>query len=356
MTNSLLQSKFESSPIGLPADLENLILKMGDQLAGSFHAKSVAQAVLKASDFYIHNPLGTTPWNESWMQLAQVYYFMPLNTLRCLMVAAEANRLGFFNGLKMSYDFGSGLGAGSLALQTLFKQINFVYKCYDTSEWPLRFTNLALSNDSKWKELQPVQPQNLKSLQDTLIICSYSVTELEKLPSWMTEAQALMIIEPSTQQDGRSLMQTRQQLIDAGFSIWAPCTHQGTCPLLTQSKTDWCHDRIHLQQPAWMQEVETHLPMKNRTITWSYLLAKKTSPPMALNHGLRTVGDPLVQKGKTRQLICRGSDREFLAWMDRHGKAQHIPRGVLMKTPTAAQKVSDELRMTVALDPLDLSK
>lgn len=356
MNQELLKLKFESQPVGLSPDLEKLILEMGRSLSSAFHPKQTAQAVLQASDFYIQNPLGSTPWNVPWMQMAQVYYFMPLNTIRCMMVAAEAERLGFFDGLESSYDFGAGLAAGSLALQSILKKTDFIYKCYDTSDWPVQFVNRALATQRHWKELQSFQPQNLKNLHQMMILCSYSITELESLPPWMLQAQALMIVEPSTQQDGRSLMQTRQKLIEAGFSIWAPCTHQEVCPLLAQSKTDWCHDRVHLQQPSWMQEVETHLPMKNRTITWSYLLAKKALPPKSLSQGLRTVGDPLVQKGKTRQLICRGSDREFLAWMDRHGEAQQIPRGVLMEAPTAAQKVSDELRMTVALDPLDLSK
>ena len=69
------------------------------------------------------------------------------------------------------------------------------------------------------------------------------MTEIADLPQHWDEFEALMILEPATSQDGRKLLELRSQLIQKGYSIWAPCLHQLACPLLTKSKTDWCHDR-----------------------------------------------------------------------------------------------------------------
>jgi hypothetical protein len=366
LDSNLLNARIANQSVSFSEELEALLFAMEKnfkpndrQLTASLkdNPHMVASAILQASDFYIQNPSAVTPWNEPWMQIAQVFYFLPLNFVRCLMVCDEAERLGFFQGLHGSYDFGVGLGASSLALQTVRKnkQNDFVFQCFDSSTVPLQILQQSIKQNSFWQNIEPLRTAQLKSSMDlsqTLIISSYSMTELPELPAWMVDAQALMIIEPSTQTDGRKLMSLRQQLIDQGFYIWAPCTHQQLCPLLNQSKTDWCHDRIHLQLPNWMQTIETLLPMKNRTITWSYLLAKKTPPPAVLGSAIRTVGDQLEQKGKTRQLMCRGPEREYLAWMHRNGQPQEIPRGVLLRSPTESKKVSDDLRITTPLDPM----
>ncbi|MFN8945372.1 MAG: small ribosomal subunit Rsm22 family protein [Pseudobdellovibrionaceae bacterium] len=371
MNQDLLQTRIDSLAAEIPSEIEALILELGSKSKfSSLTSNKIAKSVLQASDFYIRNPAASTPWDEEWMQIAQIYYFLPLNYVRCLMVCDEAHRLGFLEGLKFSYDFGAGFAAGSLALQTVLKSAEprpsidddftkndgFDFKFFDTSQIPSRLLKQALLNNANaenaylpgFSEIKPQQLAQSLNLEKLLILSSYSMTELAAVPSWMMQAEALMIVEPSTQQDGRKLMQTRQNLIDAGFTIWGPCPHQQACPLLTLSKTDWCHDRIHLKHPKCLQEIETHLPMKNRTITWSYLLARKSAPPEILKTTLRTVGDQLVQKGKTRQLICRGAQREYLSWMHRNGDAPNIPRGLLLKTPTTADKVSDELRITVA--------
>ena len=152
-----------------------------------------------------------------------------------------------------------------------------------------------------------------------------------------------MLLEPSAQQDGRKLQALRDRLLKKGYHVWAPCTHEGPCPLLTQSKTDWCHDRVHFQAPEWFLKMEEQLPMKNRTLTMSYLLMRK-APAEQIN-AARTVGDLMKEKGKDRQMICRGPDREFLAWMHKTKILQEIPRGVLIEIPESAQKVSNELRL-----------
>ncbi len=174
-----------------------------------------------------------------------------------------------------------------------------------------------------------------------MTVFSYSLTELDQIPRWSLNSEALLIIEPSTQQDGRKLLELRQNLIEQKYFIWSPCPHQQACPLYVGSKTDWCHDRVHFSKPTWFEEVEKYLPMKNGTLTFSYLAARKTAPP--LPSWSRLVGDQLHEKGKTRQLICRGPEREFLSWLHRQGEVPVYDRGdrVLL---TDFEKKSNELR------------
>lgn len=338
-------------PLGLQeqlrTELKNLAIDLDlDALSPEFSRKIAAQ-ILKLSDFYIQQPEQPTPWQETWAQVAYLSYYFPLNYLRAQAVISEANRIKFFNGIDSLIDFGSGLGSASLDIS----QVSRHYYIERSTLAQGLHKKIYESNFSSrptppsWGNHLPVS-----MVKDSLVIFSYSLTELQDLPEWAESAQALMILEPATQNDGRKLMSLRQKLIDLGFSIWAPCTHQGACPLLTQSKSDWCHDRIHFVQPPWFKRIEEQLPMKNRTLTTSYLLARKQPPPLSAQHKARTVGDQVVEKGKTRQLICQGPEREFLTWMDRDWKngAPIFPRGILADLTTAnLNKKSNELRVLI---------
>lgn len=319
----------------LPENFSSLITSLNDKTT----AKEIAQAVLKMSDFYNQNPSDQTPWSEKWCQLAQLNYFLPLNFLRSLAIQKEAEKVGFPLGNLPIVDFGSGIGAGHLPwiLANPKTQISIIERSSTAID-----LNQKILQKLSLSKAQTIAERDISYSQKFTALFSYSLTELETLPEWAYQAENLILIEPSTRDDGRKLLEMRESLIKKGFSIWAPCPHQQDCPLLTKSKTDWCHDRIHLQMPTWFLEIEKNLPIKNRTITFSYLLASKTPAPNT--NQWRLVGDRLDEKGKSRQLVCRNSEREFLAWMHRNGEPPEWPRGVLIDPPPFEQK-ANELRL-----------
>ena len=145
-------------------------------------------------------------------------------------------------------------------------------------------------------------------------------------------------------------MSIRKSLIESGHSIWGPCTHQGPCPLLEMSARDFCHDRIHWQAPAWFLEMEKHLPMKNRTLTFSYLLVRKSRPaPKGIQGLARLTGDTLEEKGKHRQSVCRGPEREFLAWFPQRlkkGETITLDRGCLVRLKPDLVMKATEVRLS----------
>ena len=176
-------------------------------------------------------------------------------------------------------------------------------------------------------------------------------TELKDIPREWLDYEALIIIEPSTRDDARRLQAERPRLIEAGFSLWAPCPHQDDCPLLVSDR-DWCHDRVHFEAPAWFTAIEKHLPIKNRTLSFSYLAARKKPSPLARATGdqqlARLVGDTLDEKGKSRQALCRSSEREFLAWFPQRFKTKtHIEmsRGSLVRLAPDLEKKQQEVRL-----------
>lgn len=305
------------------------------------HQKMLAADVRRMSDFYVEQPFGQTPWHADWCQRAQLAYYFPLNATRLSQVIKEGQRLGFFEGRESYFDFGAGLGAFAAAFASCFPDLQ------------PEFTEVEISNDARTLR-QALASFPVNSLRELpafrrqtppadILVCSYSLTELPEAAPFLQHFPKLFLVEPSTREDSRRLLALRAQLIEQGYYIWAPCTHQQACPLLTHSEQDWCHDRLHFEMPAWMQAMEQHLPFRNRTLTFSYLLAAREPGP-ELQSWTRLTGDARPEKGKTRQMFCRGPEREFLAWMDRHGEAPLSPRGELARVPEGIQK-SNELRV-----------
>lgn len=302
--------------------------------------KKIADAVLRMSDFYIANPSVPTPWKEKWCQIAQLGYYLPLNYLRSLRVTHEAQSRNFPLAGQTLIDFGSGLGAGSLPWIEIFRNPVQIIESSPEAQGIHRkiLEGLGLPAATRAKDRDLDHTKNFSAL------FSYSLNELKELPNWVYEANNLIIIEPATQRDGRNLLLQRNTLIEKGFFLWAPCTHQLACPLFEKSKNDWCHDRVHWQMPDWFSAIEKHLPIRNSTLTHSYLLASKTVPPETKQW--RLVGDRLEEKGKNRQLICRGTEREFLAWLHRDGNLPDYPRGILIDPPNKFEMKANEIRVS----------
>ncbi len=343
--NSILQSVSRPAyalPENLQAAIGKILLKHNTHLQDS---RRLAEAVLRMSDFYIDQPEKSTPWKEAWCQIAQLVYFLPLNFLRARAVHDEARKQNFIVASEI-FDFGSGLGAGSLPMLQNFKgSAHFTENSTEAQSLHQQLLNeLNLSGRFDWNSEQKFLNQlgSSSAHAGRTALFSYSLTELDTLPKWALEMENLILIEPSARQDGRKLLQVRKNLLAEGFRLWAPCPHQQACPLLENSKTDWCHDRIHFSLPSWFLEMEKHLPMKNQTLTFSYLLASRQAPPA--ENRWRTVGDQQQEKGKTRQMICRGPEREFLAWLSRHGTPPEIPRGVLIEPPDPIEIKGSEIR------------
>ncbi|TLD41075.1 MAG: Methyltransferase [Candidatus Jettenia ecosi] len=316
--------------------IEQQLDKIGFSLATP---KSLAQTILRQSDFYIRHPYGKTPWKEHWAQAAQLAYYFPLNWIRAQAILNRGEEVGFWNDLKSYLEFGSGLGPftcqnryfneglciePSLEAQSVARNLTHHFGIIRTLTWNVRF-----------EKTEPID----------VAIFSYVLTELPQLPPWIYEVKNLVFVEPSTQDDGRRLMNLRERLIKDGYYPYAPCVHSNACPLLIESKKDWCHDRVLFDAPPWWLEMEEYLPMKNRTITFSYLLMKKEKPDMKKANMGRLVGDSLIEKGKTRQMVCRNSRREFLSWLHKEADKFELPRGEMVSIPEDEIRKGPEIRI-----------
>lgn len=336
MTNEL-KREFRI-PVALEAVIEENLRPFNLSLNDS---KKIAAAVQWQSDFYIKNANQATPWTDRNALIAQWAYYLPLNFLRNLSVFSELKKhmpLDVFSG---ALDYGAGLGAASWALRDSgFHGPIFMYDRH-----PIPIAAIKAVDGESLAKMNP------KDYQTQLGIFSYSLTEIKHRNDLLSHFPYLVIVEPSTQVEGRRLSVTREHLIENGYEILAPCTHQKHCPLLTQSQRDWCHDRIFFKKPTWMTNIEKNLPFRNDSLTFSYLIAVKiasfsrqTLPADRCVRG-RLTGDLLSEKGKNKQLVCFDERRLFLTWLHKLDIDQTLPRGAQVEIPEDHDIVANELRL-----------
>jgi hypothetical protein len=312
-----------SLPLDLPEDIRTAQLGLlkglgigAEDWLGS--AREIAKSVMSMSAFYAKHPEKSSPWSESWAQVAYLAYYMPLNWWRLCGVVSRGQQINFFDGFDHYIDFGSGLGSLGMAFDHAGLQFKHGH-CVERSSEAVGFhRKLARSSltDLEWSSTLPAQAIKPK----TLAIFSYSFTELTELPSWVNNCEGLLIIEPSTRDDARRLQQLRSKLLKTGWHVWGPCTHVEPCPLLEKSERDWCHDRFEWIQPDWLKCIEAYMPIKNGTLPCSWLMMRRTPPSQDYTGKARMTGDLQEFKGFAKQLICRGGQREFVAWQRRDFK------------------------------------
>ncbi|MCB0347919.1 MAG: hypothetical protein KDD37_03745, partial [Bdellovibrionales bacterium] len=92
----------------------------------NLNARGIAKAVEEQSNYYIKYPMGKTPWKEESIQIAQIFYYLPLNYLRNLAVANEICKRYPELSQKQVVDFGAGLGAASSVVGETLKPKNIL--------------------------------------------------------------------------------------------------------------------------------------------------------------------------------------------------------------------------------------
>lgn len=351
----------------LPEDLTHWIWKQVQALGFSVdHPEKLAPAIKKLSDDFISTDPSLTPWDEPIHRAAYLSYFLPLNFLRCRSVVQQAAALGFFQDLSQSYDFGCGPGTLSLALREHLynhrpqkdpsQKLNWTFYGHDRSPEALRLFESWPSfisrpqhdafNQSAVDKVRSQGESHQKPLtgaphfsEDTLLMASYSLNELNKIPDSFFRAHHLLLVEPSTKFHSKNLIELRKTFAEKGYQIWAPCLHQETCPM-EASKKDWCHFKLDWTAPPWLAKLLQHVPMRNQSLSYSYLLVSRRPAPKREGH--RIIGDARIEKGKTRWLVCHPSERLFASLLKRDGKIS-LQRGDILQV-SQFEKKGGELR------------
>ncbi|OEJ58720.1 rRNA methyltransferase [Streptomyces agglomeratus] len=165
-----------------------------------------------------------------------------------------------------------------------------------------------------------------------LVTVSYVLKELTPADraSLVTEAaraaQAVVIVEPGTPDGYLRVIEARQQLIDAGLSVAAPCPHSGACPI--EPGTDWCHFSARVSRSSLHRQVKGgSLPYEDEKFSYVAAVRDGVDADPAAN---RVIRRPQIRKGMVLLELCAKPEeltRETVT-KKRHGDLYRAARDV----------------------------
>jgi ribosomal protein RSM22 (predicted rRNA methylase) len=131
----------------------------------------------------------------------------------------------------------------------------------------------------------------------------------------MRSAPTVVVIEPGTPAGFARIIRARTALIDAGFTIVAPCPHDFTCPMLERG--DWCHFAERLDRSRLHRSVKAG-ELSYEDEKFSYVAATRES---AHRPAARILRHPQLRKGLVSLELCTASGA---ATEERIGKSKGL--------------------------------
>lgn len=304
---------------------------------------NLAKNILEASSYFIQEK-GVSPWQTKEFQGAYIAHFLPMNIFRWFKAFERMEEIG--KPLMSYMDFGAGpltfRIAHFLKYQTLDINYDYIEKEKISAQWGEKILT---------RLIKKINTQDLYKggSAGKALVLSYSLNELQTIPSFFWSYEDLIILEPSTQNISRNLLKFREMAIEKGYQVLAPCLHSLKCPMLHESKKDWCFDRTSIELPLFVQDLYKVLPFDTHFLTFSYLWLTQRKEFRKTDADFRMVGDWQKEKGKDKIMVCRSEDREFLSILKKDKASnkdlQKLQRGELLSLGSTFEKKGNELRL-----------
>ncbi|MBB1246148.1 rRNA methyltransferase [Streptomyces durbertensis] len=131
-------------------------------------------------------------------------------------------------------------------------------------------------------------------------------------------APAVLVIEPGTPEGYLRVMAARDRLVEAGFTVLAPCPHSDRCPMVPGE--DWCHFAARVSRSSLHRRVKGG-SLGHEDEKYSYVAAVRPAPadqpagrdqearePSGAPAGARIVRRPQIRKGQVLLELCTGTE------------------------------------------------
>lgn len=258
-------------------------------------------------------------WHVSTDMLAKAYLATRLPATYAAIRAslgATAMRLPDFAPQSL-LDVGSGPGTALWAAQDSWSSLESA-TLLEGSETMLRWGKLLTQSlDLKalnWqainiiRETPPLQPHDLVTLAYVLDELPAQQRPLLIGHLWQLTKQVLLIVEPGTPTGWQRILEARNQLIEAGAYLLAPCPHALACPLLSPN---WCHFSQRIARSR------VHRQAKGGSVPWEdekYIYIAVSRTP-GLPYPARAIAPTQGSGGHVKLLLCNSdgtaSERSF---------------------------------------------
>lgn len=207
-------------------------------------------------------------------------------------------------------DVGAGTGAAVWAIND--RTTSNDIKCLEREESMISIGKKLMENtdlnDVKWDKFD-ILKDDIKENGD-LVISSYMINELPKeerekavKKMWNATNKLLVIIEPGTPIGFANILEIRNNILNLGGNIVAPCCCIGKCPI---AKDDWCAFYTRIARSS------IHRQAKNGTLGYedekfSYIAFSKVPVD---NKGERILRHPQINSGYVKVKVCTSNGIE----------------------------------------------
>ncbi|ANN14790.1 rRNA methyltransferase [Amycolatopsis orientalis] len=317
-----------------------------DEELGKYPQTRLTQSVERLSSRYRENNPATAPILSSEVDIAAYAgYRMPATYAAVHAVLAEAALRAPEFAPRTQIDVGGGTGAAIWAAADVWPSLEkstVVEQVAGAIALGRRLAEHAggpAVRGSTWQRglIDPAAP----APDADLVTLSYVLGELPEarrtdVVRWLSaKAGMLVLIEPGTPAGYERIVQARDELVELGLSLVAPCPHEGACPI--PRGKDWCHFSARLPRTG------LHRQLKAGTLgfedeKFSYVVASRTAPERADGRILR---HPLKRKGMVSLTLCAEAGLTETIVTKRHGQAYRAARDAEWGDAWPAQSTVD---------------
>ena len=207
-------------------------------------------------------------------------------------------------------DVGAGTGAAVWAINDRTESNDI--KCLEREESMISIGKKLMKNtdlnDVKWDKFD-ILKDDIKE-NGAVVISSYMINELPKeerekavKKMWNATNKLLVIIEPGTPAGFANILEIRNNILNLGGNIVAPCCCIGKCPI---AKDDWCAFYTRIARSS------IHRQTKNGTLGYedekfSYIAFSKVPVD---NRGERILRHPQINSGYVKVKVCTSNGIE----------------------------------------------
>ena len=193
-------------------------------------------------------------------------------------------------------DLGSGPGTAVWAGLQRFPSLQHITTVEQDAHLDVLAQTLHRAHDTPVQQLRQDITRTRDWSTHDLVIIGHVLNELTPAQrinvltkAWAATAQTLIIVEPGTSAFFPIIKDIRQQLIDLGGHVIAPCTHAQPCPL----SDDWCHFANKIARPDF-QRLARGASLPYEEAKYSYIAVSRQ--PLTYQ-GVRVMHDSSTHKG-----------------------------------------------------------
>ena len=289
----------------LPPQLQTAI----EQAASAHSLSNLTKASAELSDNYRLHQQGAERFIHSAAQrIAYTVVRLPATFAAMRAVFAEIRRLMPELRVTSLLDLGAGPGTAAWAAVETFdeiEQLTLIERDRELIQLGHDFarqSSHAALREAAW-QAGDFRMIELFAPHD-LVVCSYSLGESDEhaarrvlKAAWQAAAKIIAIIEPGTMKGFGLIRLMRDEIVQSGGHLLAPCPHASACPMRGD---DWCHFAQRFERSSLHRRIKS-AALGYEDEKYAYLAAAKEPVTTA---SARVIRHPLRHAGYTQLQLC----------------------------------------------------